>query len=142
MSSYRFSLKSCALLYTEGPYESLYIRFLETYYRVCEFQFQSARIEWLTSTGFVRSYTFDGGRQDETGVITFFEIKAHQAYFEEPETYDRLQEAEKELARHGIKLERIVGDRFEGVIVDTINDVRSEEHTSELQSLMRISYAV
>src|SRR3546814_5312518 len=96
--------------------------------------------------------------------------------FEEPETYDRLQEAEKELARHGIKLERIVGDRFEGVIVDTINDVymdrsasssreqeyraleqiekdggvtplgklreRSEEHTSELQSLMRISYAV
>src|SRR3546814_10319350 len=69
---------------------------------------------------------------------SFFEIKAHQAYFEEPETYDRLQEAEKELARHGIKLERIVGDRFEGVIVDT----RSEEHTSELQSLMRISYAV
>src|SRR3546814_3515093 len=105
-------------------------------------------------------------------------------------------------SRHGIKLERIVGDRFEGVIVDTINDVymdrsasfsreqeyraleqiekdggvtplgklresvhtdprhgraianamlvrrivgfslRSEEHTSELQSLMRISYAV
>src|SRR3546814_10954055 len=69
----------------------------------------------LTSTGFVRSYTFDGGRQDETGVITFFEIKAHQAYFEEPETYDRLQEAEQEWARHGIKLERIVGDRFEGV---------------------------
>src|SRR3546814_13556439 len=76
------------------------------------------------------SYTFDGGRQDETGVITFFEIKAHQAYCEEPETYDRLQEAEKELARHGIKLERIVGDRFEGVIVDTINDVYMDRSAS------------
>src|SRR3546814_1067897 len=93
----------CSSDLTEGPHESRYFRFLETDYRVCDFQFQIARIEWLTSTGFVRSYTFDGGRQDETGVITFFEIKAHQAYFEEP---------------------------------------RSEEHTSELQSLMRISYAV
>src|SRR3546814_16989630 len=55
---------------------------------------------------------------------------AHQAYFEEPETYDRLQEAEKELARHGIKLERIVGDRFEGVIVDTINDVYMDRSAS------------
>src|SRR3546814_12619391 len=61
---------------------------------------------------------------------SFFEIKAHQAYFEEPETYDRLQEAEKELARHGIKLERIVGDRFEGVIVDTINDVYMDRSAS------------
>src|SRR3546814_8802 len=50
--------------------------------------------------------------------------------FEEPETYDRLQEAEKELARHGIKLERIVGDRFEGVIVDTINDVYMDRSAS------------
>src|SRR3546814_20478965 len=79
----RFSVKARSLQYTEGPHESRYFRFLETDYRVCDFQFQIARIEWLTSTGFVRSYTFDGGRQDETGVITFFEIKAHQAYFEE-----------------------------------------------------------
>src|SRR3546814_8571430 len=35
--------------------------------------------------------------------------------------------------------------RFKGAIVpvkDRIGEVRSEEHTSELQSLMRISYAV
>lgn len=126
----RFSVKARSLQYTEGPHESRYFRFLETDYRVCDFQFQIARIEWLTSTGFVRSYTFDGGRQDETGAIVFFEIKAHQAYFDEPETYDRLQEAEKELARHGIKLERIVGDRFDGVIVDTINDVYMDRSAS------------
>src|SRR3546814_1113365 len=32
--------------------------------------------------------------------------------------------------------------RKEGLAVRTEDDVRSEEHTSELQSLMRISYAV
>src|SRR3546814_2240207 len=120
----------CSSDLTEGPHESRYFRFLETDYRVCDFQFQIARIEWLTSTGFVRSYTFDGGRQAETGVITFFEIKAHQAYFAEPETYDRLHKAEKELARHGIKLERIIRDRFEGVLVATINDVSMDRSAS------------
>src|SRR3546814_5498642 len=54
----RFSVKARSLQYTEGPHESRYFRFLETDYRVCDFQFQIARIEWLTSTGFVRSYTF------------------------------------------------------------------------------------
>ena len=126
----RFSVKARSLQYTEGPHESRYFRFLETDYRVCDFQFQIARIEWRTSAGFVRSYTFDGGRQDETGAIIFFEIKAHQAYFDEPETDDRLQEAEKELARHGIKLERIVGERFEGAIVDTINEVYMDRAAS------------
>src|SRR3546814_6789027 len=29
-----------------------------------------------------------------------------------------------------------------GILIDLIDDDRSEEHTSELQSLMRISYAV
>src|SRR3546814_9307527 len=56
------------------------------------------------------------------------------------------------LARHGVLLD-FLGDGFDG-LVDAALDVhrvdaggdrlqaRSEEHTSELQSLMRISYAV
>src|SRR3546814_3574748 len=36
----------------------------------------------------------------------------------------------------------LVLDAAGGVVGDGIDDVRSEEHTSELQSLMRISYAV
>src|SRR3546814_2264893 len=36
----------------------------------------------------------------------------------------------------------IVRDIFVGCIVNNSADIRSEEHTSELQSLMRISYAV
>src|SRR3546814_5390865 len=39
---------------------------------------------------------------------------------------------------------KLVSDVADGTgqVVDTVADVRSEEHTSELQSLMRISYAV
>src|SRR3546814_10202978 len=33
-------------------------------------------------------------------------------------------------------------DRLAGIALDALIDLRSEEHTSELQSLMRISYAV
>src|SRR3546814_4602062 len=36
----------------------------------------------------------------------------------------------------------ILVNTFEGTRFEPINGIRSEEHTSELQSLMRISYAV
>src|SRR3546814_480430 len=54
----------------------------------------------------------------------------------EPETFSALLERLREraaevVARHGGEIVRIDGD-----------GIRSEEHTSELQSLMRISYAV
>src|SRR3546814_10824693 len=43
----------------------------------------------------------------------------------------------------GITLIGILAGAFSGAtIADTLGDWRSEEHTSELQSLMRISYAV
>src|SRR3546814_5553406 len=44
------------------------------------------------------------------------------------------------LARHGIEPDVIVGTSI-GAVVGGVH-LRSEEHTSELQSLMRISYAV
>src|SRR3546814_3721129 len=49
----------------------------------------------------------------------------------------------------GIGLERIglaeigrAGSGLDDIAVDAVGTARSEEHTSELQSLMRISYAV
>src|SRR3546814_6346008 len=44
-------------------------------------------------------------------------------------------------ARHRIMLARAIGAEDEKIIA-VAADGRSEEHTSELQSLMRISYAV
>src|SRR3546814_2042225 len=37
---------------------------------------------------------------------------------------------------------RQMGDRIDRVVLASVEGTRSEEHTSELQSLMRISYAV
>src|SRR3546814_6833355 len=44
------------------------------------------------------------------------------------------------ITREMATIEKLVG--LEGVTADDVLAVRSEEHTSELQSLMRISYAV
>src|SRR3546814_3856625 len=44
--------------------------------------------------------------------------------------------------RHGLLAQRAVGDTDQRAIGDRGVRVRSEEHPSELQSLMRISYAV
>src|SRR3546814_4898696 len=42
----------------------------------------------------------------------------------------------------GVTWYNLVSDRFSGLNAVTVPGTRSEEHTSELQSLMRISYAV
>src|SRR3546814_5495112 len=44
--------------------------------------------------------------------------------------------------RFGLEAEYLLGERRIGETMTDIPDARSEEHTSELQSLMRISYAV
>src|SRR3546814_2046976 len=53
---------------------------------------------------------------------------------------------DRQLAAHGHRIARIDAEvddgRFELAGVDARPPQRSEEHTSELQSLMRISYAV
>src|SRR3546814_345526 len=43
---------------------------------------------------------------------------------------------------YSARLERQVATHFDGLVCETGAGHRSEEHTSELQSLMRISYAV
>src|SRR3546814_2395884 len=49
-----------------------------------------------------------------------------------------------QLTETAVICEQLQNDRFVVVIADLLEqrDIRSEEHTSELQSLMRISYAV
>src|SRR3546814_6375859 len=44
--------------------------------------------------------------------------------------------------RHGVDVAGRPGDRLRQHAAFSVEDARSEEHTSELQSLMRISYAV
>src|SRR3546814_4786132 len=52
--------------------------------------------------------------------------------------------AEDRLRHEGGGLAVLMGDHVDAVLVDLhpVGGARSEEHTSELQSLMRISYAV
>src|SRR3546814_2638799 len=45
-------------------------------------------------------------------------------------------------ARAVLDIAAIIGRRFDVQVVRAVTETRSEEHTSELQSLMRISYAV
>src|SRR3546814_10919008 len=51
----------------------------------------------------------------------------------------RREAASPECAAALASLDELVGDR---AVIGRVDRVRSEEHTSELQSLMRISYAV
>src|SRR3546814_7880186 len=44
--------------------------------------------------------------------------------------------------RNLVELQVLGGQFLLGIHIDLVLDLRSEEHTSELQSLMRISYAV
>src|SRR3546814_6213676 len=53
-----------------------------------------------------------------------------------------LKRAAPGLPAPGTYLRVRVRDEGEGMSADTLRKIRSEEHTSELQSLMRISYAV
>ena len=123
-TSGRMSIKAGCNQYCEGPHEKNYFRILETDCDTYDFQFQIACFEWRTSAGLIRRYFVDGGRQDVSGEIRFFEIKAHQAYFDEPETADRLEEAEKVLAKHNIALDRIVG---RDLLTDTIRLAMANE---------------
>src|SRR3546814_8972320 len=50
--------------------------------------------------------------------------------------------AGREVAREDVVSARRIGDQIVGAFGEARDLFRSEEHTSELQSLMRISYAV
>src|SRR3546814_8845177 len=63
----------------------------------------------------------------------------------DPTSLGVVVDVERLLQMHGHPGAGLHVDRREGLaveLVDPIGHVRSEEHTSELQSLMRISYAV
>jgi hypothetical protein len=130
-TSGRMSIKAGCNQYCEGPHEKNYFRILETDCDTYDFQFQIACFEWRTSGGLIRRYFVDGGRQAVSGEIRFFEIKSHQAYFHDPETADRLEEAEKVLAKHDIALDRIVGQDLvaDGILLAMANEVYADRMT-------------
>src|SRR3546814_8709236 len=78
----------------------------------------SGMILWVAGWG-------AGRRRLEKSLVRDFSSRFRQAY-------DMIEHRRVERAREGASVEQAVAPR----------DGRSEEHTSELQSLMRISYAV
>ena len=104
-----FSPTIGADVYAEGPFEGIYRSVLTTDYQTAEFQFQVGAIYWTTRNGEERRYTLDGGRITIDGREVWFEIKAHESYFHDPDVADVLDQAERELARHDIELDRVDG---------------------------------
>lgn len=110
-TSATFGMKPGRNQYVEGPHEEAFLRFLETNAAVIDYQFQAATIEWTTAKGERREYTVDGGYETSAG-LTFFENKASQAYFDDPEIADRIGQAESFLATLGIAFDRVVGSHL------------------------------
>src|SRR3546814_1560318 len=90
-----------------------------------------------------------GDDSNATLVLRFFHFRAAQVAQFAPGARVRCYGTPR-LGQHGLEIVhpsyRVVGDDEAGALGDSLDPVypaiRSEEHTSELQSLMRISYAV
>src|SRR3546814_8396589 len=84
-----------------------------------------------------------GERAQDAETVRFGRVERQDEQHGVIDPLDGLVEHERGIARHAIgnavpgELERVRGEREPVVAM-----ARSEEHTSELQSLMRISYAV
>src|SRR3546814_8091762 len=88
---------------------------------------------------------FDGPMSDWSGPshdCLFFEEQAKQCVHPRPGFIERREDQDREVAID--HCHRAVRDlcRAESLCMNSACFLRSEEHTSELQSLMRISYAV
>src|SRR3546814_3345128 len=91
---------------------------------------------------------YPGGQHQCEAIVLYIEI-ASTAAREISDEAQRKSDAEQGRVRP-LPVRAIAGIKYFGFIhalqrrrpVDSENDRRSEEHTSELQSLMRISYAV
>lgn len=112
ITSADFSPKIGQDVFGEGPFEGIYRSRLTADCDTVEFQFQIGEISWTTKDGGERSYTPDGGRITSDGREIWFEIKAHESYFQCPETADLLAQAELVLAEHGIELETVDGSKL------------------------------
>jgi hypothetical protein len=140
-----FGLKARRTLYLEGACEMAYLRLLETDPEVFDYQFQPATIEWETADGATRRYTTDAVKETADGVC-FVEVKASEAYFEDPETKDRLAKAAEFFAEKGFGFEKVVGtdfmdnplgDRVKEVFDDRLQTFSSTHVDSALELLNR-----
>src|SRR3546814_4340420 len=88
---------------------------------------------------------FKGRRQyrpAETLYETVVAQARHPAFYTEYGVADGFEQRFDMLVLHAHLLIRRLTAAGAGELAQTLFDARSEEHTSELQSLMRISYAV
>ena len=124
MTSADFSPTIGRDVYAEGPYEGIYRSILTTDQDTAEFQFQIGTVTWTTKKGEKRERTLDGGRIDASGREKWFELKAHESYFADPDIKASLEAVEEALAPHDIELERIDGSKLlEPVRLRTVHDV-------------------
>src|SRR3546814_1720870 len=93
-----------------------------------------------TDTLFPSPTLFRSGKPDHIGKI----VSTYQHRTEEPRYARRVPMAEIEENGFNLNISRYVSTATAEEEIDLahVNASRSEEHTSELQSLMRISYAV
>jgi hypothetical protein len=123
MTSAAFGIKAGRDQYFEGPYEPAYFRLLEVDSETIDYQFQGAQVEWTTSTGETRHYTFDFVLEAASS-FKFGEIKADWDYFNDPETADTLDAAKEVVLELGHEFERVVGtDLMDEVRLRVVKDI-------------------
>lgn len=125
-----FSVKAGRAVYHEGPVEPAGWIAAETLTDIIDLQFQPLSIVWRRDFGKTRRLTLDAGFEHADGTIAFTEYKGHEAYFNEPDMADLLDEAEEVLSRHGATLKREHGGNLlEPVCFRTHKDVFDDRNT-------------
>ena len=121
--------------YFEGPYELALYRLLEMDTAFVDYQFQPLQIRWETSAGDTVGYTTDVVYLTEEGEIVVEEVKATDAYFEQPETDDLLTLFEVQIAKAGARFNRRTGRRLaEPAFWRTVKDAFDDRRTAYAES--------
>ncbi|MHB9879008.1 hypothetical protein ACSMXM_05010 [Pacificimonas sp. ICDLI1SI03] len=117
-----YSDKARRQQFHEGPHEANYHYWLSVNPHCSDFQFQPLEFTFTGEAGSVR-YTPDLAIELVTGEIVLAEIKASQAFFDQPEVRRLACEAETHLAQHGVLFARLKGDDFDRITLQTIMEV-------------------
>ncbi|HZF93852.1 MAG TPA: hypothetical protein VEZ20_03165 [Allosphingosinicella sp.] len=126
-----FSVKSGRAVYHEGAAECAAWIEAETLTSRLDLEFQPLRVVWRRDHGRTRHITLDGGFELEDHSLVFTEYKGDQAYFEEADTADLLDEAEEVLALHGARLRREDAPALVGTMLHrTLKDVFDDRNTT------------
>lgn len=95
----------------ESAWEYYYARELEVNPFVVDYQFHGAKLRWKTADG-PREYGPDCHHITVEAKLTMTEIKASQSYFAEPEYRALMRLTHDDLAKAGIRFEKVTGDQL------------------------------